>query len=83
MLFLLPILLIVLIELPLHVLIFVCLLFCLNRQLSVERNGLLYIRLFPEPSPASKEQSPIAKFILRVYSAGANPRTHASPGMIL
>ncbi|CAN1268841.1 BTB/POZ domain-containing protein At1g21780 [Linum perenne] len=39
-----------------------------NWHLSVEKNRYLYVRLFPEPSRGSKEQPPIARFILRVSS---------------
>ncbi|KAJ6939264.1 BTB/POZ domain-containing protein [Populus alba x Populus x berolinensis] len=45
-----------------------------NWHLSIEKNRYLYIRLFPEPSRASKEQPPIARFVLRVSNAGANNR---------
>ncbi|KAK9167558.1 hypothetical protein Scep_002749 [Stephania cephalantha] len=37
-----------------------------NWHLSIEKNRYLYIRLFPEPSRASKDQPPIARFVLRV-----------------
>ncbi|XP_071731348.1 BTB/POZ domain-containing protein At1g21780-like [Rutidosis leptorrhynchoides] len=50
-----------------------------NWQLSVEKNRYLYIRLFPEPSRLSKEQPPIAKFILRVTTVGTNRRLYISP----
>ncbi|KAL8257171.1 hypothetical protein R6Q59_029212 [Mikania micrantha] len=50
-----------------------------NWQLSVEKNRYLYIRLFPEPSRLSKEQPPIAKFIIRVTTAGNNRRPYISP----
>ncbi|KAI3714679.1 hypothetical protein L6452_21638 [Arctium lappa] len=50
-----------------------------NWQLSVEKNRYLYIRLFPEPSRLSKEQPPIAKFILRVTTTGTSRRPYISP----
>ncbi|XP_071711184.1 BTB/POZ domain-containing protein At1g21780-like [Rutidosis leptorrhynchoides] len=50
-----------------------------NWQLSVEKNRYLYIRLFPEPSRISKEQPPIAKFILRVTTTATNRRPYISP----
>ncbi|XP_076919855.1 BTB/POZ domain-containing protein At1g21780-like [Bidens hawaiensis] len=50
-----------------------------NWQLSVEKNRYLYIRLFPEPSRLSKEQPPIAKFIIRVTAPGTNRRPYISP----
>lgn len=50
-----------------------------NWHLSIEKNRYLYIRLFPEPSRASKEQPPIARFILRVSTAGASRRPYISP----
>ncbi|KAG6786153.1 hypothetical protein POTOM_007747 [Populus tomentosa] len=54
-----------------------------NWHLSIEKNRYLYIRLFPEPSRASKEQPPIARFVLRVSNAGANNRRpYISPGML-
>lgn len=48
-------------------------------QLSIEKNRYLYIRLFPEPSRLSKEQPPIAKFVLRVTTSGTNRRPYISP----
>ncbi|KAG6776088.1 hypothetical protein POTOM_019592 [Populus tomentosa] len=45
-----------------------------NWYLSIEKNRYLCIRLFPEPSRASKEQPPIARFVLRVSNASANNR---------
>ncbi|KAI4307267.1 hypothetical protein L6164_030471 [Bauhinia variegata] len=50
-----------------------------NWYLSIERNRYLYIRLFPEASRVSKEQPPIARFILRVSSTGASRRFYISP----
>ncbi|CAN0893383.1 BTB/POZ domain-containing protein At1g21780 [Linum grandiflorum] len=46
----------------------------------MEKNQYMYIRLFPEPSRGSKEQSPIARFILRVSSnTGHNRRPYIFP----
>ncbi|KAJ7965557.1 BTB/POZ domain-containing protein [Quillaja saponaria] len=52
-----------------------------NWHLSIEKNRYLYIRLFPEPSKVSKEQPPIARFILRVSNTvtGASRRFYISP----
>ncbi|KAK9162262.1 hypothetical protein Syun_003164 [Stephania yunnanensis] len=50
-----------------------------NWHLSIEKNRYLYIRLFPEPSRASKDQPPIARFVLRVSNLGANRRPYISP----
>ncbi|PKI40842.1 hypothetical protein CRG98_038768 [Punica granatum] len=50
-----------------------------NWYLSVEKNRYMYVRLFPEPSRLSKEQSPLARFVLRVSVAGANRRFYISP----
>ncbi|KAG9444042.1 hypothetical protein H6P81_015382 [Aristolochia fimbriata] len=50
-----------------------------NWYLSIEKNRYLYVRLFPEPCRASKEQPPIARFVLRVTNAGANRRPYISP----
>ncbi|KAK3230636.1 hypothetical protein Dsin_002517 [Dipteronia sinensis] len=50
-----------------------------NWHLSIEKNRYLYIRLFPEPSRVSKEQPPLAKFVLRVSTSGANRRPYISP----
>ncbi|CAL5386966.1 unnamed protein product [Camellia sinensis] len=50
-----------------------------NWHLSIEKNRYLYIRLFPEPSRASKEQPPIARFVLRVSNTGANRKLYISP----
>ncbi|CAH9076327.1 unnamed protein product [Cuscuta europaea] len=43
-----------------------------NWHLSVERNRYVYIRLFPEPTRASKDQPPGAKFVLRVAAPSTN-----------
>ncbi|KAH7567919.1 hypothetical protein ACOSP7_009810 [Xanthoceras sorbifolium] len=50
-----------------------------NWHLSIEKNRYLYIRLFPEHSRVSKEQPPIARFVLRVSTAGSNRRPCISP----
>ncbi|XP_062147073.1 BTB/POZ domain-containing protein At1g21780 [Alnus glutinosa] len=50
-----------------------------NWYLSIEKNRYLYIRLFPEPSRVSKEQPPLARFVLRVSNTGANRRPYISP----
>lgn len=54
-----------------------------RRHLSVEKNRSLYIRLFPEPSRVSKEQPPIARFVLRVTTSGSNRRPYISPSTYL
>lgn len=51
------------------------------RHLSIERNRFLSVRLFPELSRVSKEQPPIAKFVLRVSNVGPNRKLYISPGM--
>ncbi|KAG8378263.1 hypothetical protein BUALT_Bualt08G0119400 [Buddleja alternifolia] len=50
-----------------------------NWYLSVEKNRSMYIRLFPEPSRISKEQPPVARFVLRVTTATPNRRPYISP----
>ncbi|XP_058087311.1 BTB/POZ domain-containing protein At1g21780 isoform X2 [Magnolia sinica] len=50
-----------------------------NWHLSIEKNRYMYVRLFPEPGRVSKDQPPIAKFILRVSNIGANRRPYISP----
>ncbi|KAL2467735.1 BTB/POZ domain-containing protein [Forsythia ovata] len=50
-----------------------------NWHLSVEKNRYIYIRLFPEPSRVSKEQPPVARFVLRVSTSGSNRRPYISP----
>ena len=50
-----------------------------NWHLSIEKNRYMYIRLFPELSRASKEQPPIARFVLRVSNTGSNRRFYISP----
>ncbi|KAK1310438.1 BTB/POZ domain-containing protein [Acorus calamus] len=47
--------------------------------LSVEKNRYMYIRLYPEPCRLSKEQPPMARFILRVCNVGGNRRPYISP----
>ncbi|KAK1258504.1 BTB/POZ domain-containing protein [Acorus gramineus] len=53
----------------------------LMRFLSVEKNRYMYIRLYPEPCRLSKEQPPMARFILRVCNVGGNRRPYISPGL--
>ncbi|KAL1543828.1 BTB/POZ domain-containing protein-like isoform X1 [Salvia divinorum] len=48
-------------------------------QLSVEKNRVVYIRLFPEPSRVSKEQPPLARFVIRVSTSAFNRRPYVSP----
>ncbi|KAK6939886.1 BTB/POZ domain [Dillenia turbinata] len=50
-----------------------------NWHLSIEKNRYLYIRLFPEACRVSKDQPPIARFVLRVSNVGANRRPYISP----
>ncbi|CAL8997125.1 unnamed protein product [Prunus brigantina] len=50
-----------------------------NWHFSIEKNRYLYIRLFPEPSRVSKEQPPLARFVLRVSSSGPGRRPYVSP----
>lgn len=50
-----------------------------NWFLSVEKNRYLYIRLFPEPCRLSKEQPPLARFLIRVSSVGPGRRQQVSP----
>ncbi|XP_057863892.1 BTB/POZ domain-containing protein At1g21780 isoform X1 [Cryptomeria japonica] len=45
-----------------------------NWHLSVEKSRYVYVRLFPEPSRHSKEQPPIATFMLRLYNVAASRR---------
>ncbi|PQP99633.1 BTB/POZ domain-containing protein [Prunus yedoensis var. nudiflora] len=52
-----------------------------NWHFSLEKNRYLYIRLFPEPSRVSKEQPPLARFVLRVSSSGPGRRPYISPGL--
>ncbi|GLT49829.1 hypothetical protein SLA2020_233590 [Shorea laevis] len=50
-----------------------------NWQLSIEKNRYLYVRLFPETSKLSKENPPLARFVLRVSTSGANRKFYISP----
>ncbi|KAH6759212.1 BTB/POZ domain-containing protein [Perilla frutescens var. frutescens] len=50
-----------------------------NWHLSVEKNRSVYIRLFPEPSRVSKEQPPLARFVIRVTTSASNRRPYISP----
>uniref|UniRef100_A0A2P2K3V8 BTB domain-containing protein n=2 Tax=Rhizophora mucronata TaxID=61149 RepID=A0A2P2K3V8_RHIMU len=50
-----------------------------NWHLSIEKSRYLNIHLFPEPSRVSKEQPPIARFVLRVSIVGVNRRPYISP----
>ncbi|KAL1208030.1 BTB/POZ domain-containing protein [Cardamine amara subsp. amara] len=50
-----------------------------NWHLSIERNRYLSVKLFPELSRVSKEQPPVAKFILRVSNVGPNRKFYISP----
>ncbi|XP_051124102.1 BTB/POZ domain-containing protein At1g21780 isoform X1 [Andrographis paniculata] len=50
-----------------------------NWYLSVEKNRSMYIRLFPEPSRISKDQPPLARFVLRVTTSSSNRRPFVSP----
>ncbi|KAJ8447903.1 hypothetical protein Cgig2_012038 [Carnegiea gigantea] len=50
-----------------------------NWHLAIEKNRYLYVRLFPELSRLSKDQPPIARFILRVSNVGVSRRPYVSP----
>ncbi|XP_047161897.1 BTB/POZ domain-containing protein At1g21780-like [Vigna umbellata] len=53
-----------------------------NWYISIERNRYLYIHIFPEPSRLSKEQPPVARFILRVSNnSGPTRKFYISPGL--
>ncbi|CAL9774696.1 unnamed protein product [Musa acuminata subsp. burmannicoides] len=50
-----------------------------NWYLSVEKNRYMHIRLFPEPCRVSKEQLPVARFVVRVFSPCPGRRSYVSP----
>ncbi|QCE15748.1 BTB/POZ domain-containing protein At1g21780-like [Vigna unguiculata] len=50
-----------------------------NWYFSIVRNKYLFIHLFPEPSPVSKDQPPFARFVLRVSNSGSSRSFHISP----
>ncbi|XP_051129443.1 BTB/POZ domain-containing protein At1g21780-like [Andrographis paniculata] len=50
-----------------------------NWHLLVERSWSTFIRLFPEPSRVSKEQPPVARFVLRVTIPSSNYRSFVFP----
>ncbi|URE20967.1 hypothetical protein MUK42_12395 [Musa troglodytarum] len=50
-----------------------------NWYLSVEKNRYMHIRLFPEPCRVSKEQLPVARFVVRVFSPCPGRRPYVSP----
>ncbi|KAI4389766.1 hypothetical protein MLD38_001955 [Melastoma candidum] len=50
-----------------------------NWYLSAEKNRNLFVKLFPEMSKLSKEQPPLARFVLRVSVAGSGRRIFTSP----
>lgn len=43
-----------------------------NWYLSIEKNRYMYIRLYPEPCRVSKEQPPLANFVIRVSSSSGS-----------
>ncbi|KAI4389714.1 hypothetical protein MLD38_001912 [Melastoma candidum] len=45
-----------------------------NWYLSVEKNKILYVRLYPETSAFARERPPIASFVVRVVSSAAGGR---------
>lgn len=49
----------------------------------MERNKQLYVKLYPEVSTATREQPPIASFVIKlVSSASPNRKTLVHPGRI-
>ncbi|OAY70549.1 BTB/POZ domain-containing protein [Ananas comosus] len=53
-----------------------------NWYLIVERNKQLYVKLYPEVSTATREQPPIASFVIKlVSSASPNRKTLVHPGV--
>ncbi|CAO2827926.1 unnamed protein product [Amaranthus hypochondriacus] len=53
-----------------------------NWHIAIEKNRYLNVRLFQEPSRQSKDQPPLARFILRVFNLGISRRTYISPGLL-
>lgn len=51
-----------------------------ERYLTVERNKQLYVKLYPEVSSLTREQPPIASFIIKLISSSPNRRTLIHPG---
>ncbi|KAJ4772498.1 BTB/POZ domain-containing protein [Rhynchospora pubera] len=50
-----------------------------NWHLSVEKNRVMLIRLYPEPCRLTKEQPPLARFVLRVSNTAPGRRCCVSP----
>lgn len=56
-------------------------LFCVNwRHLSVEKNRVLFVKLFPEISNLTRDNPPIASFIVRVVSSVGDRKSLTHPG---
>ncbi|KAG0465025.1 hypothetical protein HPP92_019189 [Vanilla planifolia] len=52
-----------------------------NWHLTVEKNKQLFVKLYPEPSTLTKEQPPIATFIIKIVSSAPNRKTLIHPGV--
>ncbi|KAG0463632.1 hypothetical protein HPP92_019701 [Vanilla planifolia] len=52
-----------------------------HRHLTVEKNKQLFVKLYPEPSTLTKEQPPIATFIIKIVSSAPNRKTLIHPGV--
>lgn len=50
------------------------------RHLSVEKNRMLFVKLYPEISSLSRDKPPIASFIIRVISSAGGRKSLAHPG---
>lgn len=50
------------------------------RHLSVEKNRLLYVKLYPVISNLNKDQPPIASFVVRLRCSSGDCRSLVHPG---
>ncbi|KAK1299951.1 BTB/POZ domain-containing protein [Acorus calamus] len=52
-----------------------------NWYLTVEKNRVVYIRLYPDISSVTRDPAPIASFIIRVVSSAGERKTIVHPGI--
>lgn len=52
-----------------------------RRHLSVEKNRILYVKLYPEISAVTRDNPPIASFIARVVCSAGGRKTLIHPGI--
>lgn len=58
-------------------------LFLFNRHIAVEKNRILTVKLYPEISNITKDNPPVASFIIRAISSDKDRKVLVHPGIVI